>query len=231
MAAAFTESISGSANDIPGLNSASSTSMCLLRSAEIEETRVCVIQFLQTLSSHLPTMPRCAQLAGNSPTPSNTFHVSPDKWELSVWSLSLLQPIVLVEVMHGTVTASQGGFSLQEDVFYAMEQQEGYWREEYRERSGLEIRRNETPGEITLACFAVAIVFNWSAIVLVMRTKAKASGDPRLKLALYRVVTRDADCFPELGRQYQYQKNVARSRTGILIAYLRSVTRTNGWPK
>jgi hypothetical protein len=57
MAAAFTESISGSASGIPGLNSALPTSMRLLRSTEIEEPRVCVIQFLQTLNLHLPTMP------------------------------------------------------------------------------------------------------------------------------------------------------------------------------
>ena len=43
------------------------------------------------------------------------------------------------------------------------------------------------------------------------------------QLALYRVVTRDADRFPELGRQYQ--KNFARGRTGILAAYLRSLAR------
>jgi TetR/AcrR family transcriptional repressor of mexJK operon len=49
------------------------------------------------------------------------------------------------------------------------------------------------------------------------------------QLALYRVVTRDADRFPELGRQYQ--KNFARGRTGILIAYLRSVARRKAWAK
>ena len=49
------------------------------------------------------------------------------------------------------------------------------------------------------------------------------------QLALYRVVTRDADRFPELGRHYQ--KNFARGRTGILIAYLRSLTRTKAWVK
>jgi AcrR family transcriptional regulator len=49
------------------------------------------------------------------------------------------------------------------------------------------------------------------------------------QLALYRVVTRDADRFPELGRQYQ--KNFARGRTGILIAYLKSVARTKAWTK
>ena len=49
------------------------------------------------------------------------------------------------------------------------------------------------------------------------------------QLALYRVVTRDADRFPELGRQYQ--TNIARGRTGILIAYLRSVTQTKAWAK
>ena len=47
------------------------------------------------------------------------------------------------------------------------------------------------------------------------------------QLALYRVVTRDADRFPELGRQYQ--RNFARGRTGILIAYLSSVARTKAW--
>jgi AcrR family transcriptional regulator len=46
-------------------------------------------------------------------------------------------------------------------------------------------------------------------------------------LALYRVVTRDAARFPELGRQYQ--KNLARGRTGILTAYFRNVARKKGW--
>jgi AcrR family transcriptional regulator len=49
------------------------------------------------------------------------------------------------------------------------------------------------------------------------------------QLALYRVVTRDADRFPEIGRHYQ--KNVARGRTGILIAYLRNVARRRSWEK
>jgi AcrR family transcriptional regulator len=49
------------------------------------------------------------------------------------------------------------------------------------------------------------------------------------QLALYRVVTRDADRFPELGRQYQ--KNFARGRTAILAAYLRSVALRKGWAK
>ena len=47
------------------------------------------------------------------------------------------------------------------------------------------------------------------------------------QLALYRVVTRDADRFPDLGRQYH--KNVARGRTGILVAYLKSVARRRSW--
>ncbi len=41
------------------------------------------------------------------------------------------------------------------------------------------------------------------------------------QMALYRVVTRDADRFPELGQHYQ--KNIARGRTGILVAYLKSI--------
>jgi AcrR family transcriptional regulator len=49
------------------------------------------------------------------------------------------------------------------------------------------------------------------------------------QLALYRVVTCEANRFPELGRQYQ--KNIARGRTGILIAYLRSVARKKAWTK
>src|SRR3984885_864524 len=49
------------------------------------------------------------------------------------------------------------------------------------------------------------------------------------QLALYRVVTRDADRFPELGQHYQ--KNFARGRTGILIVYLRSVARRKSWAK
>ena len=47
------------------------------------------------------------------------------------------------------------------------------------------------------------------------------------QLALYRVVTRDADRFPDLG--LQYQRNVARGRTRILVAFLTNVNRTNGW--
>ena len=35
--------------------------------------------------------------------------------------------------------------------------------------------------------------------------------------------------FPELGRQYQ--KNFARGRTGILVAYLRRIARRNSWTK
>ena len=49
------------------------------------------------------------------------------------------------------------------------------------------------------------------------------------QVALYRVVTRDADRFPELGRQYQ--KNFARGRTGILIAYLKRVAEKRAWKK
>jgi AcrR family transcriptional regulator len=49
------------------------------------------------------------------------------------------------------------------------------------------------------------------------------------QLALYRVVTRDADRFPELGQHYQ--RNVARGRTGILIAYLNSIARKRSWAK
>ena len=47
------------------------------------------------------------------------------------------------------------------------------------------------------------------------------------ELALYRAVTHDAGRFPELGRQYQL--TIARGRTGILITYLRSVSRKKGW--
>jgi AcrR family transcriptional regulator len=49
------------------------------------------------------------------------------------------------------------------------------------------------------------------------------------QLALYRVVTQDAGRFPELGRQYQ--KNIARGRTGILAASLRNLARRKGWKK
>lgn len=48
------------------------------------------------------------------------------------------------------------------------------------------------------------------------------------QLALYRVVTRDADRFPELGRHYQ--KNIAARRTAILGAYLRSIVAKHGLP-
>ncbi len=47
------------------------------------------------------------------------------------------------------------------------------------------------------------------------------------QLALYRVVTRDADRFPELGEEYQ--KNIARGRTELLIAFLGRTARANGW--
>jgi AcrR family transcriptional regulator len=49
------------------------------------------------------------------------------------------------------------------------------------------------------------------------------------QLALYRVVTRDADRFPDLGRQYH--KNIAQGRTGILVSYLRNVARRKSWRK
>ena len=47
------------------------------------------------------------------------------------------------------------------------------------------------------------------------------------QLALYRVITRDADHFPELG--LHYQRNVAQGRTRILTAYLKRTARSNGW--
>jgi AcrR family transcriptional regulator len=47
------------------------------------------------------------------------------------------------------------------------------------------------------------------------------------QLALYRVVTRDADRFPELG--VQYQKDVVAGRTDILMKYLGRTARTNKW--
>ncbi len=49
------------------------------------------------------------------------------------------------------------------------------------------------------------------------------------QLSLYRVVTRDADRFPELG--LHYHQNIARGRTGILVAWFRRAVRTNGWPR
>ncbi len=49
------------------------------------------------------------------------------------------------------------------------------------------------------------------------------------ELALYRAVTRDAARFPELGRQYQ--QTIARGRTGILIAYLRSIFQKKDWTR
>jgi AcrR family transcriptional regulator len=47
------------------------------------------------------------------------------------------------------------------------------------------------------------------------------------QLALYRVVTRDADRFPELG--VQYQKDVVAGRTDILMKYLGRTARMNKW--
>jgi len=47
------------------------------------------------------------------------------------------------------------------------------------------------------------------------------------QLSLYRVVTRDAHRFPELGRRYQ--KEVVSERTEILVKYIDRCARTNGW--
>jgi AcrR family transcriptional regulator len=47
------------------------------------------------------------------------------------------------------------------------------------------------------------------------------------QLALYRVITQDGGRFPEMGRQYQ--KNFAKGRTGILVAYLGNVARKRNW--
>ena len=46
---------------------------------------------------------------------------------------------------------------------------------------------------------------------------------------LYRAVTRDADYFPELGRQYQM--TIAWGGTGISVAYRRSIFRSNEWTR
>ena len=47
------------------------------------------------------------------------------------------------------------------------------------------------------------------------------------QIALYRIVTRDSERFPELGELYA--QNVARGRTRILEAYLGQVARLHGW--
>jgi AcrR family transcriptional regulator len=47
------------------------------------------------------------------------------------------------------------------------------------------------------------------------------------QVALYRVITRDADRFPELGQLYQ--QSIAHGRTAILIAYLRRTARIRKW--
>jgi AcrR family transcriptional regulator len=47
------------------------------------------------------------------------------------------------------------------------------------------------------------------------------------QLALYRVVTRDADRFPELGMRYQ--KDVVAGRTEILVKYIGRTARMNKW--
>ena len=47
------------------------------------------------------------------------------------------------------------------------------------------------------------------------------------QLALYRVVTRDADRFPELGMQYQ--KDVVAGRAEILVKYFGRAARMNKW--
>ncbi len=47
------------------------------------------------------------------------------------------------------------------------------------------------------------------------------------QLSLYRVVTRDAHRFPELGRRYQ--KEVVSARTEIFVKYIDHCARTNKW--
>ena len=47
------------------------------------------------------------------------------------------------------------------------------------------------------------------------------------QLSLYRVVTRDAHRFPELGRRYQ--KEVVSGRTEIFVKYIERCARTNKW--
>jgi AcrR family transcriptional regulator len=47
------------------------------------------------------------------------------------------------------------------------------------------------------------------------------------QLSLYRVVTRDAHRFPELGRRYQ--REVVSGRTEILVKYIDHCARTNKW--
>jgi AcrR family transcriptional regulator len=47
------------------------------------------------------------------------------------------------------------------------------------------------------------------------------------QLSLYRVVTRDAHRFPELGRRYQ--REVVSGRTGIFVKYIDRCARTNKW--
>ena len=47
------------------------------------------------------------------------------------------------------------------------------------------------------------------------------------QLSLYRVVTRDAHRFPELGRRYQ--REVVSGRTEIFVKYIERCTRTNKW--
>jgi AcrR family transcriptional regulator len=47
------------------------------------------------------------------------------------------------------------------------------------------------------------------------------------QLALYRVITRDAARFPELGQLYH--ENIAQGRTAILVAYLTRTARIKSW--
>ena len=49
------------------------------------------------------------------------------------------------------------------------------------------------------------------------------------QVALYRVLTRDANRFPDLGRQYQ--KTFTRGRAALFIAYFRSVAQRRHWAK
>jgi AcrR family transcriptional regulator len=86
------------------------------------------------------------------------------------------------------------------------------------------------PGEQDVASLALRYPWFEDASVQGLTAGGKEYLDHVLsdeQLSLYRVVTRDAHRFPELGRRYQ--REVVSGRTEIFVKYIDRCARTNKW--
>ncbi|WP_433966527.1 TetR/AcrR family transcriptional regulator [Tunturiibacter gelidiferens] len=86
------------------------------------------------------------------------------------------------------------------------------------------------PGEQNVASLALRYPWFDDASVQGLTAGGKEYLDHVLsdeQLSLYRVVTRDAHRFPELGRRYQ--REVVSGRTEIFVKYIDRCARTNKW--